>query len=218
MEGEKRSATGVGSGLPRAPVQSGRRVQVQEGRRSSKSNGKRPQVDVPGSYRAEDDELRGMGLGMAVQQPGLNGHDQLTGGMGFGDQFWSGSFPNPTPGSEREPAYSVRAGLIPDSAPTLSHMLPNMSPSGSLFNTNNGVSPMAEFDIAQFVSAISSQMPRVQDASPQGASSSNTGPSPQTGDQNTKGKAEKGKIVKVSWFRPHGITAIAPGTLLLTCG
>jgi hypothetical protein len=81
-----------------------------------------------------------------------------------------------------------------------------------MFNTNtNGVSPMAEFDIAQFVSAISSQMPRVQDASPQGASSSNTGPSPQTGDLNSKGKTDKGKIVKVSWFRPHGITAIAPG-------
>jgi hypothetical protein len=99
MEGEKRSATGVGSGLPRAPAQ---RVQVQEGRRSSKSNGKRPQVDVHGSYRAEEDELRGMGLGMAVQQPGLNGHDHMTGGMGFGDQFWSGSFPNPTPGSDRK--------------------------------------------------------------------------------------------------------------------
>jgi hypothetical protein len=73
---------------------------------------------------------------------------------------------------------------------------------------------MAEFDIAQFVSAISSQMPRVQDASPQGASSSNTGPSPQTGDSSgaqQKGKGDKGKIVKVSWFRPHGITAIAPG-------
>ena len=89
-------------------------------------------------------------------------------------------------------------------------MLPTMSPSGSLFNTN-GVSPMAEFDIAQFVSAISSQMPRVQDASPQGASSSNTGPSPQTGETG-KAKGDKGKIVKVSWFRPHGITAIAPGT------
>jgi hypothetical protein len=89
-------------------------------------------------------------------------------------------------------------------------MLPGMSPSGSLFNTN-GPSPMGEFDIAQFVSAISSQMPRVQDASPQGASSSNTGPSPQTGDTNGPKKADKGKIVKVSWFRPHGITAIAPG-------
>lgn len=53
-------------------------------------------------------------------------------------------------------------------------------------------------------------MPRVQDASPQGASSSNTGPSPQTGDTG-KVKGDKGKIVKVSWFRPHGITAIAPG-------
>jgi hypothetical protein len=215
MEGEKRSATGVGSGLPRAPAQ---RVQVQEGRRSSKSNGKRPQVDVHGSYRTEEDELRGMGLGMAVQQPGLNGHDHMTGGMGFGDQFWSGSFPNPTPGSDRKSPGFVEARLTLDSAPTLSHMLPNMSPSGSLFNTNNGVSPMAEFDIAQFVSAISSQMPRVQDASPQGASSSNTGPSPQTGDPNTKGNADKGKIVKVSWFRPHGITAIAPGTFPLTSG
>lgn len=78
---------------------------------------------------------------------------------------------------------------------------------------------MGEFDIAQFVSAISSQMPRVQDASPQGGSS-NTGPSPQTGDTNgghAKGHSgDKGKIVKVSWFRPHGITAIAPGQYLST--
>ena len=57
-------------------------------------------------------------------------------------------------------------------------------------------------------------MPRVQDASPQGASSSNTGPSPQTGDTG-KVKGDKGKIVKVSWFRPHGITAIAPGKSFL---
>lgn len=53
-----------------------------------------------GAYIKEEDELRGMGLGMAVPQPG-QGHDHLTGGMGFGDQFWSGSFPNPTPGSDR---------------------------------------------------------------------------------------------------------------------
>jgi hypothetical protein len=56
------------------------------------------------SYRTEEDELRGMGLGMAIQsgpQAGhSNGHDHMTGGMGFGDQFWSGSFPNPTPGSD----------------------------------------------------------------------------------------------------------------------
>jgi hypothetical protein len=144
-----------------------------------------------------------MGLGMPVQ----NGHDRLTGGMGFGDPFWSTSFTNPTPGSDS--MYTTQTGLTKDTG-QMSHMLPTMSPSGSLFNTN-GVSPMAEFDIAQFVSAISSQMPRVQDASPQGASSSNTGPSPQTGETG-KGKGDKGKIVKVSWFRPHGITAIAPGT------
>lgn len=93
-------------------------------------------------------------------------------------------------------------------------MLPGISPNGSNFLNPNGVSPMGEFDIAQFVSAISSQMPRVQDASPQ-AASSNTGPSPQTGETNgghvKVHSGDKGKIVKVSWFRPHGITAIAPG-------
>lgn len=149
------------------------------------------------------DELRGMGLDMGV---GNGGHDGLTSGMGFGDPFWANQFTKPT---------MATPVADPHTASTLSQILPGISPSNSSFLNPNGVSPMGEFDIAQFVSAISSQMPRVQDASPQ-AGSSNTGPSPQTGDSTGGHKAKSGdkggKIVKVSWFRPHGITAIAPGT------
>ncbi|BEI81678.1 hypothetical protein CcaverHIS002_0208380 [Cutaneotrichosporon cavernicola] len=54
-------------------------------------------------------------------------------------------------------------------------------------------------DPAQFVWAVSSRLPTVEDASPLDGAS---GPSP---------RREPDRLVKVSWWRPHGKTAIAPG-------
>lgn len=93
-----------------------------------------------------------------------------------------------------------------------------MPPPAQTYLPPTGISPMTEFDIAQFVSAITAQLPQVQDSSPQG--SVHTGPSPNGRTDphhqrhTPKNAGEEGKIVKLTWWRPHGQTAIAPGAYL----
>jgi hypothetical protein len=78
------------------------------------------------------------------------------------------------------------------------------------------------FDPAQFISALSSQLPQVEDESPFderiGTASGVSGHTPDQGEKVTrkgKGKAngegEGSKIVKVTWWRPHGAVSVSPG-------
>lgn len=74
-------------------------------------------------------------------------------------------------------------------------------------------------DPAQFIWAVSSRLPTVEESSPHDEQRSTlSGPSPTVLDPNTRTKrplrkaaTSKEKIVKVTWWRPHGQTAIAPG-------
>ena len=80
-------------------------------------------------------------------------------------------------------------------------------------------------DPAQFIWAVSSRLPTVEESSPNDEQrSSVSGPSPKIGDPNGNGAKRSNrpfrkttspqeKIVKVTWWRPHGQTAIAPGAL-----
>lgn len=72
-------------------------------------------------------------------------------------------------------------------------------------------------DPAQFIWAVSSQLPTVEESSPyeERGSSISTGPSPNVGENGMirKGKgrdigADGGKLVKITWWRPHG--AVSP--------
>ena len=101
---------------------------------------------------------------------------------------------------------------------------------GSVYAQQNGSSlPLSRttppnLDPAQFIWAVSSQLPQVEESSPyeEKPSSISTGPSP-LGEAGTlrKGKAKEttadgGKLVKITWWRPHGATAIAPGLKKIT--
>jgi hypothetical protein len=66
-------------------------------------------------------------------------------------------------------------------------------------------------DPAQFIWAVSSRLPTVEESSPFDFASAGSGPSPKVNAGGKKLKGEEGKIVKVTWWRPHGQTAIAPG-------
>lgn len=89
-------------------------------------------------------------------------------------------------------------------------------------NTNNEIP--YDFDPTQFISALSSQLPQIENESPydQGMStvSGNSGPTPNLGEYSTKGKerakdgGEGSKLVKVTWWRPHGAVSIPFDTLL----
>ncbi|CAK9784515.1 hypothetical protein CC85DRAFT_326061 [Cutaneotrichosporon oleaginosum] len=80
----------------------------------------------------------------------------------------------------------------------MSQAPPTVSMTPSIFPPELG-GVGAPVDPAQFVWAVSSRLPTVEDASPADGS---TGPSP---------RREPERLVKVSWWRPHGKTAIAPG-------
>ena len=89
------------------------------------------------------------------------------------------------------------------------------------------------FDPASFIFAVSSRIPTVEEGSLHGSGSPsfpeisgspsfpeiNGGPiqglqrevASEVGGGTTKGNEEKEKTVKISWWRPHGHTAIAPG-------
>lgn len=74
-------------------------------------------------------------------------------------------------------------------------------------------------DPAQFIWAVSSRLPTVEESSPNDEQrSSMSGPSPNVGEPTARVKrpakrlpSTQEKIVKVTWWRPHGQTAIAPG-------
>lgn len=103
-------------------------------------------------------------------------------------------------------------------------------PSSSLYAQPNGTGlPLAHttppnLDPTQFIWAVSSQLPQVEESSPyeERASSISTGPSPMgEHGMGRKGKAKElnadgGKLVKITWWRPHGATAIAPGLKKIT--
>jgi len=81
-----------------------------------------------------------------------------------------------------------------------------------------GIIPAPNFDPAQFIWAVSNQLPQIEDSSPYdertGTFSGGSGPSPHLGDLtsrhgNGKGKekeidGEGSKLVKITWWRPHG--------------
>ncbi|ORY29983.1 fungal-specific transcription factor domain-domain-containing protein [Naematelia encephala] len=79
-------------------------------------------------------------------------------------------------------------------------------------------------DPAQFIWAVSSRLPTVEEGSPNDERSSLSGPSPTLADPNAPRPPRKpkektssdGKIVKVTWWRPHGQTAITPGLKRIT--
>lgn len=62
----------------------------------------------------------------------------------------------------------------------------------------------AIFDPEQFILAMSSQLPTVEE----GSEASPTVPFPSTSRPAT---SDEGRVVKITWWRPHGPTAIAPG-------
>ena len=97
----------------------------------------------------------------------------------------------------------------------------------SLFDSSFPASDFPSlFDPAQFVSAVSAQLPIVQETnSPADFVRQTNNPmalSPLTHatssvrqgieENNNQGDGKDGRIVKVTWWRPHGQTAIAPGT------
>lgn len=90
--------------------------------------------------------------------------------------------------------------------PGYGHM---MAPSSGLFN--QFAAPAV--DPAQFVWAVSSRLPTVEEASPQDEQRSvSSDPSPANQDpvqraarRAAREQRDEGKIVKVSWWRPHGV-------------
>ena len=87
-------------------------------------------------------------------------------------------------------------------------MLPDLSALYPMFNSN--------LDPMDIVSALSQQMPIVEDSSP-----INNPFLPVTSHQSriphglkSMEEREEGKVYNVTWWRPHGDTAIAPGMIL----
>ena len=84
----------------------------------------------------------------------------------------------------------------------------------------------AAIDPAHFIWAVSSQLPSVEDATPVDDASSSgqvtVGPDPSlppmgpSRPKKSPGKDPAAKIVKITWWRPHGQTAIAPGLKKIT--
>jgi hypothetical protein len=118
--------------------------------------------------------------------------------------------------------YSYQAGLATSQNP--GGQFANLPPTGMQFdNPFVSSSPFpSSVDPAQFIWAVSSRLPTVEEASPNDERSSVSGPSPTMGEigqprsstRLTKDSSKKtgdGKLVKVTWWRPHGQTAIAPG-------
>jgi hypothetical protein len=108
---------------------------------------------------------------------------------------------------------------------------PNTNPNPHPNLNLDSFSPFASMDPTELILALSSQLPTIEegfpfdDRSPAGSSNQGStaarrageGESPGTsnaaGANGANGTAErhKGKIYKVTWWRPHGKTAIAPG-------
>ena len=87
-------------------------------------------------------------------------------------------------------------------------------------NASLGETTPYDFDPTQFISALSSQLPQIEDEAPfderTGAVSGGSGTTPDLGEQASgKGKergdaGEGSKLVKVTWWRPHGAVSISP--------
>jgi hypothetical protein len=87
--------------------------------------------------------------------------------------------------------------------------------------SNLGETIPYDFDPTQFISALSSQLPQIEDESPfderVGTGSGGSGPTPDMGEQaSRKGKerandGEGSKLVKVTWWRPHGAVSASSG-------
>jgi len=77
-----------------------------------------------------------------------------------------------------------------------------------------------DFDPTQFISALSSQLPQIEDEPPfdeqNGTVSGGPAGTPDLGEQASKKGKERGddgegsKLVKVTWWRPHGAVSISP--------
>ena len=92
------------------------------------------------------------------------------------------------------------------------HAGPSSQAQQALYTGNgNGYGNQPSMDPAQFIWAVSSRLPTVEESSPFDFASAGSGPSPKITSGGKKLKGEEGKIVKVTWWRPHGQTAIAPG-------
>jgi hypothetical protein len=87
-------------------------------------------------------------------------------------------------------------------------------PSGNISNQFGQLTP-SNLDPAQFIWAVSSQLPQVEESSPYDERSISTGPSPNVGEKarrrREKGKEVEGsKLVKITWWRPHGAVSAHP--------
>lgn len=107
-----------------------------------------------------------------------------------------------------------QANSMPVLAPEYSPL--GVSP-GSFFGSYDapGVDP------AQFVWAVTSRLPTVEEGSPNDERSVASDPSPamdpvQRAAWRAAREKKEDKIVKVTWWRPHGQTAIAPGLKKIT--
>jgi hypothetical protein len=74
----------------------------------------------------------------------------------------------------------------------------------------------ANDDSNHFMWALSSQLPLIEETSPPNGPASavsQTSSGKPTSARMERDKTTDGKVVKISWFRPHGQTAYAPGKL-----
>lgn len=150
----------------------------------------------------------------------------LAGGSGGGSDARNGAaYANATPGASAgnfppnannaNPDFmGPNAGVMQQRSMPFSPMTPSafggmMAPSPGLFN--QFAAPAV--DPAQFVWAVSSRLPTVEEASPQDEQRSvSSDPSPANQDPAARAarraareQRDEGKIVKVSWWRPHGV-------------
>jgi hypothetical protein len=75
-------------------------------------------------------------------------------------------------------------------------------------SSSSGQELESSFDPAQFIWAVSSQLPQVEDVSPRDGRIALDGPSPNIGEvglsEGRQDGAEGSKLVKITWWRPHG--------------
>lgn len=123
--------------------------------------------------------------------------------------------------------YPNLSGVMPNTAFAYPMSTPSDSQAGSstlpftpsMFDPSTPGFMAPAVDPTQFMWAMSSRLPMVEESSPNDERTSASGPSPLGAEgsrlrQSTRRKGagtSDGKIVKISWWRPHGQTAIAPG-------
>jgi hypothetical protein len=123
--------------------------------------------------------------------------------------------------------YPNLSGVMPNTAFAYPISTPSDSQAGSstlpftpsMFDPSTPGFMAPAVDPTQFMWAMSSRLPMVEESSPNDERTSASGPSPLGAEgsrlrQSTRRKGagtSDGKIVKISWWRPHGQTAIAPG-------